>query len=691
MTTTAEVTGRILPYQKTSEELAAENDTPMQGERVRATDTGLWKTGDGETPYNDLPFDTDIAADGDAGQVLTSQGPGQPATWATMSGGGSGGGDPVSIDDVLGVTTIGKAVAKAASQLAARNAIGAGTSNVELVDEDDMASDSPGKAPSQQSVRAFVLAQIAALIGAAPPELDTWIELVAAIQDDQSAIAAITAALAARQEKDPTLTALAAVATAADKLIYATGPDTFATTPLTDFIRTLLDDATPQDARGTLGLGSLATVTPTGPADSSTVLYGDGVYRTPPSSGGSGGGVDSVASLPGPDITTADLADQLAPEMLVSTYVDNQTRNDVALSVSGAIGLVITYMGALQDIMVKLTDDQTVDGVKTFLKALSAHGVSVVNDAGGATRIELVNSDAGQSYEIRVSTAGQFTLRDSTHGRNVFAVDANAPDSAIWVQGDKIVAGAPLSMGGLKVTDAADPTAPQEYGTKAYIDAKVAAIVNSAPATLDTLDELANALGDDPNFAATVSTNIGLRALKSLLLTAGTGLTGGGDLSTNRTFAVVYGNTAGSACQGNDSRLSDARTPTAHTHAIGDTNGLQAALDAKAALVESVNVVNASGAAQTIPDPATGVTMSRITLTANCALTFPAPAAGKSISLALAQDGTGSRTVTWPATVKWPGGTAPTLTTTPNKTDRLTFLCDDGGTWAGFVAGLNFS
>lgn len=66
-------------------------------------------------------------------------------------------------------------------------------------------------------------------------------------------------------------------------------------------------------------------------------------------------------------------------------------------------------------------------------------------------------------------------------------------------------------------------------------------------------------------------------AQQSVTMTAGTGLTGGGDLSANRTFAVAYGTTSGTACQGNDSRLSDARTPTAHTHAWSDiTSGVPA-------------------------------------------------------------------------------------------------------------------
>jgi hypothetical protein len=42
-------------------------------------------------------------------------------------------------------------------------------------------------------------------------------------------------------------------------------------------------------------------------------------------------------------------------------------------------------------------------------------------------------------------------------------------------------------------------------------------------------------------------------------------------------------------------------------------------------------------------------------------------------------------------TIKWSGGSAPTLTNTANKTDILNFLTYDGGTtWLGFVGGLNF-
>lgn len=72
-----------------------------------------------------------------------------------------------------------------------------------------------------------------------------------------------------KQPKDPTLTALAALATAVNQMIYSTGPDTFAMAPLTAFARSLLDDLTAADALATLGAAPLnspgLTGTPTVP------------------------------------------------------------------------------------------------------------------------------------------------------------------------------------------------------------------------------------------------------------------------------------------------------------------------------------------------------------------------------------------------------------------------------------------
>ena len=60
------------------------------------------------------------------------------------------------------------------------------------------------------------------------------------------------------------------------------------------------------------------------------------------------------------------------------------------------------------------------------------------------------------------------------------------------------------------------PTIPSIDGlaSTTYVDSKVAGIVNSAPETLDTLNELATALGNDPNFATTVANQIGTKVDK---------------------------------------------------------------------------------------------------------------------------------------------------------------------------------
>lgn len=58
--------------------------------------------------------------------------------------------------------------------------------------------------------------------------------------------------------------------------------------------------------------------------------------------------------------------------------------------------------------------------------------------------------------------------------------------------------------------------------------------------------------------------------------------------------------------------------------------------------------------------------------------------------LTFTADGT-ARAVTWGASVLWPGGTAPTLTSTNGKKDKFAFVTTDGGTtWHGITVGQNF-
>ncbi len=101
---------------------------------------------------------------------------------------------------------------------------------------------------------------------------------------------------------------------------------------------------------------------------------------------------------------------------------------------------------------------------------------------------------------------------------------------------------------------------------------------------------------------------------------------------------------------------------------------------------DRINAIGNSGATKTITW--TNGLVQTITLDNNCTFSYAGAAAGQTITLFIKQDATGSRTVTWPTT-SWPSGTAPTLTTTANKTDVITVFYD-GTTYFGFTGGLNY-
>lgn len=83
-------------------------------------------------------------------------------------------------------------------------------------------------------------------------------------------------------------------------------------------------------------------------------------------------------------------------------------------------------------------------------------------------------------------------------------------------------------------------------------------------------------------------------------------------------------------------------------------------------------------------------TLFNLTLTGNCTYTFPTATSGTQFTIVQLQDATGSRTVTWPSSVRWAGGTAPVITATASKTDVISFVAD-GTYWLGFVGGQNYT
>ena len=127
---------------------------------------------------------------------------------------------------------------------------------------------------------------------------------------------------------------------------------------------------------------------------------------------------------------------------------------------------------------------------------------------------------------------------------------------------------------------------------------------------------------------------------------------------------------------------------TVTADANGDVN-LSEELKAKS-YNETYAAVTSSGASTTV-NCETGNAFSH-TLTEATTFSFsnpPASGTAYSMSIEIIQDsGASGYAITWPTSVDWPSGTAPTLTATASAKDVFVFYTRDGGTnWYGFTAG----
>jgi len=125
-----------------------------------------------------------------------------------------------------------------------------------------------------------------------------------------------------------------------------------------------------------------------------------------------------------------------------------------------------------------------------------------------ASKVHGIAATAGTTIDVTLEFGIHTGLSGLTTGSTYYVIDdgtlATAPDSKNAKLGVAINA---TSLA-LDFTDELTSADLGTYATKAYVATQVANLVNSAPTTLDTLNELAAALGDDANFSTTVTNSL---------------------------------------------------------------------------------------------------------------------------------------------------------------------------------------
>lgn len=185
-----------------------------------------------------------------------------------------------------------------------------------------------------------------------------------------------------------------------------------------------------------------------------------------------------------------------------------------------------------------------------------------VDDTDPANPVVSATGGGGGGTVDTVTAADSTITVDNADPANPTVKIGTLPSATTSAQGAVELATNTEATTGTDTTRAVTPA-----GLKAAIDALIA----GAPGALDTLGEIASQLATDESAVAALTTTVSGKAAKSANLS---------DLasaSTARTnLGVAYGTTAGTVAQGNDSRLSDSRTPTAHatSHAAGGSDAL---------------------------------------------------------------------------------------------------------------------
>jgi hypothetical protein len=184
---------------------------------------------------------------------------------------------------------------------------------------------------------------------------------------------------------------------------------------------------------------------------------------------------------------------------------------------------------------------------------------------------------------------------------------------------------------------------PTNYANKTYVDGKIALLVNSAPSQLDTINELAAALGNDANYAGTVTASLGFR-LRVDVNNQGLDVTQQLNGRTNLGLGTV-----------------STKNVATTAEIRSNTNFGAITVDGAWQSVAFVDLGN-SGSGNLNIDCSLGVRF-RVVLTGNVTVNFLNAKDGQTVDVIFVQDASGGRTVSWNGNVRFPNGVVPTVAT----------------------------
>jgi hypothetical protein len=170
-------------------------------------------------------------------------------------------------------------------------------------------------------------------------------------------------------------------------------------------------------------------------------------------------------------------------------------------------------IGAVADVEVALSTEQTarIQGDSDTLASANSYTDSAITAAAGSLSGDISSLQADLAQEVLDRQAADTTLQSNINSEATARANA---DTALQGEVDAVEAGLAqelLDRAAAVSAEAADRIAGDAAtlaSANSYADGKITALVNGAPAILDTLKELSDALGADANFAATVAGQI---------------------------------------------------------------------------------------------------------------------------------------------------------------------------------------